>query len=287
MLIRKKLQPRKQIQGRLRGGPARGSSLAFGDHGLQALEPGWISSRSIDAARVAMTRYVKRGGKVWVRISPDRQVTKGASPPGERQGSGWVAVVRPGRILFEVSGVAPGIARRALQQAAAKLPVQCQIVDRETQDTEASGAQARAEPEAAAEPARPAGTAVRGNSRAMAEARLAQEPRRMAAIADYQRARRGFASDEDLAEVLGVRPTRLDAWKRGAVRPSLQNARLLSHVAVTVGELAEFLDPDVIPDWLLSEQHTLGGRAPAEALRQGQLAEVLYAANATEHGAYV
>lgn len=112
-------------------------------------------------------------------------------------------------------------------------------------------------------------------------------PEQLAAMADYHRARRGFASDIELAEALGVHRSRLAAWKRGAVAPSHDNARMLSHLAVTVTELEGFLDPDVIPDWLLSEQHTLGGRTPAAALREGRLAEVLYAANATEHGAYV
>jgi large subunit ribosomal protein L30 len=112
-------------------------------------------------------------------------------------------------------------------------------------------------------------------------------PERLAAMADYHRARRGFTSDVELAEALGVHRSRLAAWKRGLVAPSHENARMLSHLAVTVAELEGFLDHDVIPDWLLSEQYTLGGRTPTEALREGRLAEVLYAANATEHGAYV
>ena len=111
-------------------------------------------------------------------------------------------------------------------------------------------------------------------------------PEKLATIADYQRARRGFATDASLAEVLGVHRTRLAAWKRGIETPTPENARLLSHVAVTVTELGEFLDPEVIHDWLLTEQITLGGRTPAESLREGRLAEVLYAANASEHGAY-
>lgn len=112
-------------------------------------------------------------------------------------------------------------------------------------------------------------------------------PERLATMADYHRARRGFANDSELAEVLGVHRTRVAAWKRGTVAANAENARALSHLAVLVRELEEFLDADVIPDWLLTEQVTLGGRTPAQALRDGKLAEVLYAANATEHGAYV
>jgi transcriptional regulator with XRE-family HTH domain len=109
----------------------------------------------------------------------------------------------------------------------------------------------------------------------------------LAAMADYHRARRGFTSDAELAEAMGVHRSSLTAWKTGVGAPTSDNARLLSHLAVVVTELEGFLDPDVIPDWLLTEQHTLGGRTPAEALREGRLADVLYAANAAEHGAYV
>ena len=111
-------------------------------------------------------------------------------------------------------------------------------------------------------------------------------PPQLFAMADYLRARRGFASDQEMAEVLEVHRTRLNAWKSGLEAPNAQNAQLLSHLAVVVAELEEFLDPDVIADWLLSEQHTLGGRTPLQALRDGRLAEVLQAANATEHGAF-
>jgi hypothetical protein len=107
------------------------------------------------------------------------------------------------------------------------------------------------------------------------------------AIADYLRARSGFVSDRGLAEVLEVPVTKLAAWKHGLDVPESIVGQLLSHLAVVVQELSVFLDPDVIPDWLLTEQHTLGGRSPVEALRSGQLAEVLQAANATEHGAFV
>lgn len=107
------------------------------------------------------------------------------------------------------------------------------------------------------------------------------------AMADYLRARRGFATDYQMAEILGVHRSRLIAWKQGMEVPNPANAQLLSHLAVVVQELEEFLDPDVIPDWLLTEQYTLGSRTPVDALRNGHLAEVLHLANATEHGAYI
>jgi DNA-binding transcriptional regulator YiaG/ribosomal protein L30/L7E len=114
-----------------------------------------------------------------------------------------------------------------------------------------------------------------------------RSPEQLAGMADYHRARRGFATDSEMAAVLGVHRTQLAGWKRGQVTPSPANARLLSYLAITVSELSEFLDPEVIGDWLLTEQYTLSGRTPAEALRDGRLADVLYTANATEHGAYV
>jgi transcriptional regulator with XRE-family HTH domain len=107
------------------------------------------------------------------------------------------------------------------------------------------------------------------------------------AMADYLRARRGFATDQQMAEVLGVHRSRLIAWKQGTELPNTPNSQLLSHLAVVVQELEVFLDPDVIPDWLLTEQYMLAGRTPVDALRAGQLAEVLQTANATEHGAYI
>jgi DNA-binding transcriptional regulator YiaG len=112
-------------------------------------------------------------------------------------------------------------------------------------------------------------------------------PEQVVAMADYLRARRGFSSDQEMAELLQVHRTRLAAWKQGTEVPNARNAQLLSYLAVVVSELEEFLDPDVIPDWLVTEQHTLRGEAPVRALREGQLAEVLQAANATEHGAYI
>ena len=107
------------------------------------------------------------------------------------------------------------------------------------------------------------------------------------AMADYLRARRGFSTDQQMAEILGVHRSRLIAWKQGMEVPNPANAQLLSHLAVVVQELEEFLDPEVIPDWLLTEQYTLASRTPVEALRDGHLAEVLQSANATEHGAYI
>jgi large subunit ribosomal protein L16 len=114
----------------------RGNQVSFGDYGLQTTEPGWITNRQIEAARVAMTRHIKRGGKVWIRIFPDKPVTK--KPAETRMGKGkgnpefWVAVVKPGRVMFEIEGVDEALAKRAFELAAAKLPVKCRIVARET-----------------------------------------------------------------------------------------------------------------------------------------------------------
>jgi large subunit ribosomal protein L16 len=134
MLSPKRVKYRKQMKGRMRGNAQRGNFVAFGEFGLQALDRAWISNRSIEAARIAMTRHIKRGGKVWIRIFPDKPVTK--KPLEVRMGKGkgnpegWVAVVKPGRVMFELEGVAPEVARRALELAAAKLPVRCKIVGR-------------------------------------------------------------------------------------------------------------------------------------------------------------
>ncbi|HEX7242406.1 MAG TPA: Rv2175c family DNA-binding protein [Longimicrobiaceae bacterium] len=114
-----------------------------------------------------------------------------------------------------------------------------------------------------------------------------KSPEQMVTMGDYHRARRGFSSDQEMAEILGVHRTRLAAWKQGSALPGPENAQLLSHVAVVVEMLDRFLDPDVIADWLLTEQFSLGGRTPVDALRAGRLAEVLQAVNAMEHGAYV
>ncbi|MCZ7584581.1 MAG: 50S ribosomal protein L16 [Deltaproteobacteria bacterium] len=135
MLSPKKVKHRKMFKGRRNGKATRGASLAFGDFGLQALEPAWITARQIEAARVAITRSVKRGGKVWIRIFPDKPITK--KPAETRMGKGkgapeeWVAVVKPGRILYEMEGVKPDLALQSLRLAAAKLPLKTKCVVRE------------------------------------------------------------------------------------------------------------------------------------------------------------
>jgi len=127
MLMPKKVKFRKQQRGRMCGKAWRGSDVSFGDYGLRAMEPCWMTDRQIEAARVAMTRFIKRGGKIWVRVFPDKPVTK--KPLETRMGKGkgapegWVAVVRPGKILFEMEGVSEADARRAMELAAAKLPI--------------------------------------------------------------------------------------------------------------------------------------------------------------------
>lgn len=132
MLMPKRVKYRKQQRGRMAGKAVRGSRLSFGDYGLKALEPHWITARQIEAARVAMTRYVKRTGKVWIRIFPDKPCTK--KPAETRMGKGkgapeyWVAVVKPGRIMFELAGVPEDVAKEALRLAAHKLPVKTKFV---------------------------------------------------------------------------------------------------------------------------------------------------------------
>jgi large subunit ribosomal protein L16 len=132
MLAPKRVKYRKQQKGRTRGKALRGSTVAFGEYGLQTLEPGWITNRQIEAARVALTRHIKRGGKVWIRIFPDKPVTK--KPAETRMGKGkgnpelWVAVVKPGRVLFEIEGIPADLARQAFALAAAKLPVKSKFV---------------------------------------------------------------------------------------------------------------------------------------------------------------
>src|ERR1700722_12627643 len=134
MLTPKSVKCRKGNRGAMTGRPIRGSTLTFGDFGLQALEPCWMSSRQIEAARIAMTRHIKRGGKVWIKVFPDKPVTK--KPAETRMGSGkgnpefYVAVVRPGRVLFELAGVPEQIAREALRLASAKLPIGTKILSR-------------------------------------------------------------------------------------------------------------------------------------------------------------
>jgi large subunit ribosomal protein L16 len=134
MLEPKKVTWRKQQRGRMRGKAKGGTDVQFGDYGLAALEPGWVSSRQIEAARVAITRYIRRGGKVWINIFPDKPVTK--KPAETRMGSGkgnpeeWVAVVKPGRVMFELSGVSDTVAREAMRRGAAKLSVRSKFVTR-------------------------------------------------------------------------------------------------------------------------------------------------------------
>jgi len=135
MLMPKRVKYRKQMRGRMKGKALRGAEVHFGDYGLQALEPGWISARQIEAARRAMVRHMRRRGKIWIRIFPDKPVTK--KPAETRMGSGkgnvelWVAVVKPGRIMFEIAGVPDAVAREALRLASHKLSVKTKIVVRE------------------------------------------------------------------------------------------------------------------------------------------------------------
>lgn len=140
MLMPKRVKRRKQMRGRLKGKAMRGNKITYGDYGIQACEPSWITSNQIEAARIAMTRYIKRGGNVWIKIFPDKPIT--AKPAETRMGSGkgspeyWVAVVKPGRIMFEIGGVAEETAREALRLAIHKLPIKCKIVSRAEQEME-------------------------------------------------------------------------------------------------------------------------------------------------------
>ncbi len=135
MLMPRKVKHRKQQRGRMTGASKGGNALAFGEYGIQALEPGWITARQIEAARIAMTRHIKRGGKVWINIFPDKPVTK--KPAETRMGSGkgnpefWVAVVKPGRILFELSYPNEETARAALERAVQKLPIKARVISRD------------------------------------------------------------------------------------------------------------------------------------------------------------
>ena len=138
MLMPKKVKYRKQQRGRMRGNSKGGTQVYFGEYGLKSLERGWITNRQIEAARVAMTRFIKRGGKIWVRVFPDKPITK--KPQETRMGKGkgapeeWVCVVRPGRIMFEMEGVNETEARRAMQLAAAKLPIKTKFATRFAQE---------------------------------------------------------------------------------------------------------------------------------------------------------
>lgn len=135
MLAPKRVKFRKMMKGRVRGVAGRGATVAFGHFGLQALEAGWVSNRQIEASRVAMTREMKRGGKLWIRIFPDKPITK--KPAETRMGKGkgnpegWVAVVKPGRVLFEIEGVTKEVARKSMALASAKLPIKTRFIERE------------------------------------------------------------------------------------------------------------------------------------------------------------
>ena len=134
MLMPKRVKRRKQFRGSMAGKATRGNKISYGEYGIVAMEPGWIKSNQIEAARIAMTRYIKRGGKVWIKIFPDKPVT--TKPAETRMGSGkgtleyWVAVVKPGRVMFEISGVSEEIVREALRLATHKLPIKCKVVSR-------------------------------------------------------------------------------------------------------------------------------------------------------------
>jgi large subunit ribosomal protein L16 len=143
MLLPKRVKYRKQQRGRNKGLAHRGNSVAFGDYGLMSMEGTWMTSRQIEAARRAISGYVKRGGKIWIRIFPDKPVTQ--KPAETRMGSGkgavdhWVAVIKPGRVLFELGGVAPDIAAEALRRAAQKLPVKCKVIGRDDAEVASEG----------------------------------------------------------------------------------------------------------------------------------------------------
>ena len=140
MLLPKRVKYRRQQRGRLKGAAHRGTKVAYGDYGLVALEPAWITSNQIEAARIAMTRYIKRGGQVWIDIFPDKPITE--KPAETRMGSGkgspeyWVAVVKPGRVLFEIAVVDAATAREAMRLAANKLPIKCKFITKEEQGGE-------------------------------------------------------------------------------------------------------------------------------------------------------
>ena len=135
MLMPKRVKHRKQMRGRMKGKAQRGNFLAYGDYGIVATQPGWVTANQIEAARVAMTRYIKRGGQVWIKIFPDKPIT--AKPAETRMGSGkgapeyWVSVVKPGRVLFEMAGVPEEVAREALRLASHKLPITTKFIKRE------------------------------------------------------------------------------------------------------------------------------------------------------------
>ena len=138
MLLPKRVKYRRVQRGRLKGKAMRGNKVTYGDFGLQALEPAWVTSNQIEAARIAMTRYIKRGGQVWIKIFPDKPITE--KPAETRMGSGkgspeyWVAVVKPGRVMFEIGGVSEELAREAMRLDAHKLPVKCKFIAKESEE---------------------------------------------------------------------------------------------------------------------------------------------------------
>ena len=138
MLLPKRVKYRRVHRGRMKGKATRGNKVTYGDYGLQALEPAWITSNQIEAARIAMTRYIKRGGQVWIKIFPDKPITQ--KPAETRMGSGkgspeyWVAVVKPGRVMFEIGGVTEDLAREEMRLAMHKLPIKCKFVSKETEE---------------------------------------------------------------------------------------------------------------------------------------------------------
>ncbi len=143
MLMPKRVKRRKQFRGRMKGRALRGNTITYGDFGIVAMEPSWVTSNQIEAARIAMTRFIKRGGKVWIKIFPDKPITE--KPAETRMGSGkgspeyWVAVVKPGRVMFELGGVPEETAKEALRLATHKLPIKCKIVSKAEQAKEMGG----------------------------------------------------------------------------------------------------------------------------------------------------
>ena len=139
MLLPKRVKHRRVQRGRLKGKATRGNKVTNGDYGIQALEPAWITSNQIEAARIAMTRHIKRGGKVWIKIFPDKPITE--KPAETRMGSGkgspeyWVAVVKPGRVMFEIAGVDKELAEEAMRLAAHKLPIKCKFISKQADNT--------------------------------------------------------------------------------------------------------------------------------------------------------
>jgi large subunit ribosomal protein L16 len=146
MLMPKRVKRRKQHRGRMKGKALRGNKITYGDFAIQALEPAWITANQIEAARIAMTRYIKRGGQVWIKIFPDKPITQ--KPAETRMGSGkgspeyWVAVVKPGRVMFEISGISEEVAREAMRLAQHKLPIKTKFITRKDQEAQEVGDEA-------------------------------------------------------------------------------------------------------------------------------------------------